>query len=76
MKKNYWLISVPPVLTMGIVGGGRVVLTDYTDEESILEEALNQWLIETDEICIATAEPADDATVEKFRIMDGGIVEL
>ena len=76
MKKLHWLISVPPVPMMGIDGGGRVVLTDLTDEESVLEEALNQGLIETDEICIATAEPADQGTIEKFRLMDGGIVEL
>lgn len=76
MKKIYWLISVPPILTMGIEGGGRVVLTEYTDEESVLEEALNQGLIDADEIIVATAEPADDTTIEKFRLMDGGIVEL
>lgn len=76
MKKIYWLISVPPILTMGIAGGGQVVLTDYTDEESVLEEALNQGLIDTDEIIVASAEPADEQTIEKFRLMTNGIVEL
>ena len=74
--KVYWLISIPPVPMMGIDGGAFVALTELTDEESVLEEALNQGLIETDEICIANAEPADLETIAKFRLMDGGIVEL
>ena len=60
MKKIYWLISVPPILTMGIEGGGRVVLTDYTDEESVLEEALNQIAPSSeDDNGQAEADPVD-----------------